>query len=390
MKLSSLKERLDATGTDSVYVVGAGITGCVFAERIASLYRRKVVILEERGHIGGNSRADIDPETGIERHLYGSHIFHTTNRSVWDYVHRFSKFTSYRHQVLLTVEGRIYSMPIDLKTINDFYGTRFSPDEARAFLTKQIEMEGIAAPRNLEEKAISLVGRGLYERMIRGYTAKQWGRDPAELPESIINRLPIRYRYDNAYFSTPWQGIPARGFAALFSALTESSLIEVRTGTDFFTVRSSIPESAIVIYTGMIDRLFDNCFGTLEWRSLRFEWETLPVRDFQGTSVMNYGDSEVPFTRIHEFKHYHPEWKDSWEAEKTVICREYPASWSPGDDAYYPLGDEKNRSLLSRYMAEAEQMPNLFVAGRLGSYQYLDMDGAIAQVLACFDGADEG
>ena len=205
-----------------------------------------------------------------------------------------------------------------------------------------------------------------------------------------INRLPVRYRYDNSYFSTPWQGIPAKGYAALFSALTESPLIEVRTGTDFFAVRSSIPETAIVIYTGMIDRLFDNRFGILEWRSLRFEWKTLPVRDYQGTSVMNYGDREVPFTRIHEFKHYHPEWKDSWEAEKTVICREYPATWSPGGEAYYPLGDEKNQNLLSRYMAEAEQMPNLFVAGRLGSYQYLDMDGAIAQALACFDGADEG
>lgn len=384
MKLIQLTETLRSAPTAPVFVVGAGVTGCVFAERIASLFRRTVVLLEKRAEIGGNSRADIDPETGVERHLYGSHIFHTTNRGVWDYVRRFSDFTPYRHRVFLMVGGRVYSMPIDLKTINDFYGTQFSPAEARAFLTEKIREEGVSAPRNLEEKAVSLVGRGLYECMIRGYTAKQWGRDPSELPESIINRLPVRYRYDDAYFSTPWQGIPAKGYAELFSNLVRSPLVEVRTGVDFFAERKSFPRNAVVIYTGMIDRLFDNRFGTLEWRSLRFEWENVPVQDYQGTSVVNYGDPDVPFTRIHEFKHYHPEWKESWALGKTVICREYPAVWAPGGDAYYPLGDEKNRTLLSRYMAEAEKTPNLFVAGRLGSYQYLDMDGAMAQALACF------
>lgn len=384
MTPEELVPRLRESLTAPVYVVGAGITGCVLAERIAKLFDRHVVVLEERDTVGGNSRAEIDPNTGIEVHVYGSHIFHTTDAAVWSYARRFTDFNDYRHRVFLRSGGRVYTMPIDLKTINDFYGAQFSPEEAQAFLAQEIRKEGIEAPANLEEKAVSLVGRSLYDRMVRGYTAKQWGRDPKELPESIINRLPVRFRYDDAYFGTPWQGIPANGFSAWFDAMLSSPRIEVRTGVDFLAVRDSLPKDAIVLYTGMIDRLFGHCFGALEWRSLRFERETLPVRDFQGTTVVNYGDADVPFTRIHEFKHYHPEWRDSFEACRTVICREYPSAWEPGREAFYPVNDERNQRLFARYRDEAAKLPNLLPAGRLGRYRYWDMDGAIAAALALF------
>lgn len=366
-------------------VVGAGISGCVLAERIASVLGLHVLVLEKRGVVGGNSFADIDSETGIECHRYGSHIFHTLDKRVWDYANRFTQFSPYRHKVLLRSGGRVYSMPINLKTINDYYGRQFSPDEARAFLAAEIAKEDIAAPRNLEEKAVSLVGRGLYDRMIRGYTAKQWGRDPKELPESIINRLPVRYTYDDDYFATPWQGIPSNGFAAWFDTLLANPLIEVRTGVDWFAVRDRIPADALVVYTGMIDELFAFRHGHLAWRSLRFEWETMPERDFQGTSVMNYGDLDVPFTRIHEFKHYHPEWQDSFAAPRTVVCREFPQTWKPGLEAFYPVNDEVNERKLALYRAEAARFPNLFVGGRLGAYRYWDMDGAIANALDLFE-----
>ncbi len=384
MKPSELIPLLKASPSAPVYIVGAGITGCVLAERITSLFDRPVIVLEKRPVVGGNSYADIDPETGIEVHRYGSHIFHTTDKGVWDYIRRFTDFNVYWHKVLLRSGGRVYSMPINLKTINDFYEAQLSPDEARAFLAEEICKEGIDKPRNLEEKAVSLIGRGLYDRMIRGYTAKQWGRDPKELPESIINRLPVRYRYQDDYFDTPMQGIPAKGFGAIFDTLLADPRIEVRTGVDFFAVRDSLPKNAIVLYTGMIDRLFDHCFGALEWRSLRFEWETVGVRDFQGTSVMNYGDPDVPFTRIHEFKHYHPEWREAYECGQSVICREYPQTWAQGLEAYYPVNDDRNQRLFERYRAEAEKLPNLIVAGRLGLYRYWDMDGAIAAALALF------
>jgi len=382
-----MKKRTETSNLNGfpVIVVGAGITGCTIAERVASELKIPVLVLEARDVIGGNSRAYIDSATGIEVHEFGSHIFHTTDERVWRYANRFTSFTPYRHKVLLRSAGRVYSMPVNLKTINDFYGAQFSPEEARATVRRDIEKAGISHPDNLEEKAISLIGRGLYDRMIRGYTAKQWGRDPKNLPESIINRLPVRYTYNDDYFDTPWQGIPSDGFSAWFERMLDNPRIEVRTGVDFFDVQDKIPESTLVIYTGKIDRLFDFRHGALEWRSLRFELETVPVADFQGTSVMNYGDPDVPWTRIHEFKHYHREWKDSFERPSTVICREFPQDWNPNREAFYPLNDERNAERLALYQADASACRNLLVGGRLGAYRYWDMDKAIGEALNLFE-----
>lgn len=368
-----------------VVVVGAGITGCTVAERIASQLSLPVLLLEKRSVVGGNSRAIIDSATGIELHEYGSHIFHTTDERVWHYANRFTSFNAYRHKVLLRSGGRMYSMPVNLKTLNDFYEAQFSPAEARASVFRDVEAAGIRVPTNLEEKAVSLIGRGLYERLIESYTAKQWGRNPKELPESIINRLPIRYTYNDDYFDTPWQGIPSDGFSAWFDCMLANPKIEVRTGVDFFDVRDRIPASSLVVYTGMIDRLFDFRHGPLEWRSLRFEWETVPVQDFQGTSVVNYGDRDVPWTRIHEFKHYHREWTESFEREATVICREFPQEWREGLEAFYPVNDKRNTERFALYQAEAAACPNLLLGGRLGAYRYWDMDKAIAEALDLFE-----
>lgn len=368
-----------------IIVVGAGIFGCVVAERVASVLNQRVLVLEKRSVVGGNSYAEFDSETGIECHRYGSHIFHTKNEEVWNYIRAFTDFTPYRHKVLLKSEGREYPMPISLPTIRRRFGRYFSPDEARAFVASQIAEAGIQAPANLEEKAISLVGRDLYGTLIRGYTAKQWGRDPRTLPESIIARLPIRYDDNTDYFDTPMQGIPTEGFSAMFNRLLSHPNIKVRTGTDYFDVRDMLPQDSIVVYTGMIDRLFDFKFGPLEWRSLRFEWETLPIRDFQGTTVVNYGDEDVPFTRIHEFKHYNPERTGPYRLGKTVICREYPKAWTPDDEAYYPVNDAANATKLALYRAELDKHPNLYAGGRLGAYAYWDMDRAIAEALALFE-----
>ena len=369
-----------------VIIVGSGLTGCTVANRIALEFDLPVVVLEKRKHIGGNSRAFVDPLTGIEVHEFGSHVFHTSDDRVWRYMNQFTSFNSYRHKAVIKSGGRVYSMPVNLKTVNDFYGAQFSPDEARAAIRRDVSSAGIAVPRNLEEKAVSLIGRGLYDRLIAGYTAKQWGRDPKKLPESIINRLPVRYTYNDDYFDDTWQGIPSDGYSRMFERMLKHPNIEVRTGVDYFSVNRKISDSSIVVYTGPIDEFFGFGCGKLEWRSLRFEFETLPVSDFQGTSIVNYGDVEVPWTRIHEFKHYHREWKDSFERPDTIICREFPQDWNEGREAFYPVNDDRNERLYETYREMARSMRNIVLCGRLGSYKYLDMDEAVA---FAFDAVEE-
>lgn len=367
------------------FIIGAGIWGATLAERIATVLNQPVTVIDRRDHVGGNCHSSLDQETGIECHRYGSHIFHTSLPQAWEYLSRFCEFTSYRHKVLITHGNAVYAMPINLFTINAFYGKNLSPVEAEGFLAAEIARDHIERPANLEEKAVSLIGRPLYDAFIKNYTRKQWERDPKELPASIINRLPFRTCYNMDYFNDTWQGVPKDGYFSLFKNMLAHPNITVRLNCDYADIKNEIPSDATVIYTGMPDELFGYKYGELEWRSLHFEWETGNVRDFQGTTVMNYADTDAPWTRIHEFKHYHPERTTPFKQDKTVICREYPATWSRGEEAYYPVNDARNTALYARYADEVAQTPGLILGGRLGAYRYWDMDKAVADALHVFE-----
>lgn len=367
-------------------VVGAGFYGAVIAERIASVLGERVMVIDRRDHIGGNSWSETDPESGVEIHKYGSHIFHTSNQAVWDYINRFSSFNYYRHRVLTTYRGKVYTMPINLMTINSYYGINLRPSEVGAFLEREIRTLNLPAnPANLEEKAMSLIGRPLYEAFIRGYTIKQWERDPRELPASIITRLPVRNLYNDAYFDDPYQGIPLGGYAAIFKRMLDHPLIDVRLGVDFFALRERVPAETTIIYTGPLDRFFDFKHGVLGWRTLRFEKEVKDTPDFQGTTVMNYAEADIPYTRIHEFKHFHPERRYVEKNPKTVIYREYSLLAGRDLPPFYPISSAEDRAMLELYQQERSKHPNVLFGGRLGSYKYFDMDMAIAAALKGFE-----
>lgn len=370
-------------------VVGAGLFGLTIAERAAEAGLR-VQVIDRRNHLGGNAWTEVDPQTGIEVHRYGSHIFHTGNERVWDYVRRFTSFTGYRHRVYSTHGGTVYPLPINLGTLNQFFGTALGPDAARALVAEQAaEVDGAAAT-TLEDKAISLIGRPLYEAFIKGYTAKQWQTDPRELPASVITRLPVRYTYDNRYFSDPYEGLPTHGYPAWFEAMASHPRIDVALGVDFFDPGQPLNKAATrgqvpIVYTGALDRYFDHAAGVLGWRGLRLETEVVDTRDFQGTSVMNYADPDVPWTRIHEFRHFHPEREDRHSQERTVIMREYSHTAGPSDEPYYPVGTAQDRQRLAAYRELAAQEPGVHFGGRLGSYLYLDMHMAIASALSLWE-----
>lgn len=364
-------------------VVGAGIFGSVVAERIATVLKKPVTVIEKRAHLGGNCHSSLDNVTGIECHRYGSHIFHTSDEKVWKYIRQFTEFTNYRHKVLTISNDQVYFMPINLKTLCDIAGESLTPTQAQQRL--QAAQKDPNSARNLEEKAIALIGPELYRKFIRGYTLKQWNKDPKELPAEIITRLPVRTNFNTDYFNDPYQGVPLNGYFKLFENLLRNPRINVMLNTDFRVVRSQISSNVTVIYTGMIDEYFDRCAGNLEWRTLRFEWERLPVQDYQGTTVVNYADESVPYTRIHEFKHYHPERKVPFDFGETVICKEYSDEWKLGDEAYYPVNTPRNQELLNLYQQMARETPNLIMGGRLGCYRYWDMDKAIAGALECFE-----
>ena len=363
-------------------VVGAGFYGLTIAERAANMLGRKVCVIERRPHIGGNSYSETDPETGIEYHRYGSHLFHCSNREVWDYLHNFTEFTGYRHRVVTIHEGKAYPMPIGLATICSFFGRYMPPAEARQLIAAQVDAEGLLNPANLEEKAISLIGRPLYEAFIRGYTKKQWQTDPKELPAGIITRLPVRFNFEDGYFADRYEGLPVDGYTAIFEKMTASPLIDVRLDTDFFAVRRPLGPGQLLVYTGPIDRYFDYRAGALGWRTLDFEKEVVAVDDYQGTSVVNYADESVPYTRVHEFKHLHPERK--YRPGKTVIYREYSRFATRADEPYYPINTGNDRKTFEAYQAMAEAEPNFILGGRLGSYKYLDMHQAIGAALKTF------
>jgi UDP-galactopyranose mutase len=367
--------------TADLIVVGAGFYGLTIAECAARELGLRVVVLERRGHIGGNAHSEIDPETGIEVHVYGSHLFHTNSEEVWAYVQRFTSFTDYRHHVWTRHAGHIYAMPINLGTICSFFNRAFTPDEARALVAQQAGELAGSDPANLEEKAISLIGRPLYEAFVRGYTAKQWQTDPLALPADIITRLPVRYNFDNRYFADKYEGLPTDGYFRIFQRMIENSNIEVRTGVDYFALRKGLP-NVPVIYTGPVDRYFDFRLGKLNWRTLDFEREVVPTGDYQGTSVMNYADAEVPFTRIHEFRHLHPERR--YAPDKSVIFREFSRFAAAADEPYYPVNTPADRVMYDGYRALADAEPNVLFGGRLGTYRYLDMHQAIGAALGVF------
>jgi UDP-galactopyranose mutase len=363
-------------------VVGAGFYGATLAERIATKLGRKVCVLERRPHIGGNSFSETDSATGIEHHKYGSHLFHTNSEEVWRYLRGFTAFTNYRHRVLTVHKGQVYPMPINLGTICAFFGRYMTPSEARELIQKQASASDICRAENLEEKAIALIGQPLYEAFIRGYTKKQWQTDPRQLPASIINRLPVRFNFEPYYFSDKYEGLPTDGYTALFRRMLDSPFIHIRLGVDFFDVREGLGADQLVIYSGPIDRYFDYRLGELAWRTLDFEREALATDDYQGASVINYADEDVPYTRIHEFKHLHPERR--YLPGRTLICREYSRFARRGDEPYYPVNTARDRQLFAAYNRLAGRERNVLFGGRLGSYQYLDMHQAIGAALSDF------
>ncbi|MCW2863409.1 MAG: UDP-galactopyranose mutase [Actinoallomurus sp.] len=360
-------------------IAGSGLFGLTVAERCARDLGLRVLVVERRDHIGGNAYSEIEPATGIEVHRYGAHLFHTSNERVWEYVNRFTAFTDYRHRVYSVFKGRVYPMPINLGTICAYFGRAMGPDEARRLIAEQAAE--VADPRNLEEKAISLIGRPLYEAFIRGYTAKQWQTDPRDLPPEIITRLPVRYTFDNRYFADRYEGLPRDGYASWLERMADHPRIEIRLGTDFFDLDAA--GSVPVVYTGPLDRYFGHREGALGWRTLDFEPEVLATGDFQGTPVMNYADEDVPYTRIHEFRHFHPERESP--PDRTVIVREYSRFAEPGDEPYYPIDTEADRVRLARYRDLARAEKGVLFGGRLGTYRYLDMHMAIASALTMYD-----
>ena len=352
-------------------VVGAGLYGAVFAHE-AKKSGKSVLVIDKRPNIAGNVYTE-DMEK-IHVHKYGAHIFHTNNKKVWDYITQFAEFNRFTNSPVANYRGELYSLPFNMYTFNKMWGV-VTPEEASAKIEEQKREAGITEPKNLEEQAISLVGRDIFEKLIKGYTEKQWGRKCTELPAFIIKRLPFRFVYDNNYFNDRYQGIPVGGYTAIVEKMLEGT--EVRTGIDFFEFRKENPEIAEkIIFTGMIDEYFGYQLGALEYRSVRFETEVLDCENYQGNAVVNYTEREVPYTRIIEHKHF-----EFGKQEKTVISREYSSEWSVGMEPYYPVNDEKNNALFEEYKKLAEKEENVIFGGRLGDYKYYDMDKVVAAAL---------
>ncbi|KGH55391.1 UDP-galactopyranose mutase [Oenococcus oeni] len=353
-------------------IVGAGPFGSIFAYEAAKFGKRSLIV-EKRPHIGGNMYTHT--ENGITVHDYGAHIFHTDNKEVWNFVNKFADFNNYQNQVIANYQGELYNLPFNMNTFYEMWGVK-TPAEAKAKIEEQKKEAGISGqPRNLEEQAISLIGTDIYRKLIKGYTEKQWGRKATELPAFIIKRLPVRFIFDNNYFNHRYQGIPIGGYTQLFDKWLSSDLIDVKTNADFFEHKDDyIKEFPRIVYTGMIDRFFDYRFGELEYRSLKFESETLDTDNYQGNSVINYTDAKTPYTRVMEWRHFDG-LADKW---KTIITREYPQNWDRSKEAYYPVNNEKNTEIYKKYAKLARQHKDQFIfGGRLGLYRYFDMDQVI-------------
>ena len=368
--------------TDLV-VVGSGFYGLTIAQQAAEHLGLKVKVIERRDHIGGNAYSEFDPETGIEVHKYGSHLFHTSNERVWGYVNRFTGFNDYKHLVWAKHNGDLYPMPINLDTINKFFNKNFDSEQAEEYIKGQLSEDQASSARNLEERAIALIGQPLYEAFIKGYTEKQWQTDPKLLPADVINRLPMRFTTEHRYFNDKYEGLPLGGYTAWLENMANHPNIEVSLNQDFFDYKSELVGQIPVVYTGPIDRYFDYEFGELGWRTLDFESKVVETGNYQSTSVVNYSDLDVPFTRIHEYRHLHPE--REYQNESTYISREYSRFASRDDEPYYPVNTDTDREKLIMYRTLMDNEKGVWFGGRLGSYQYLDMHMAIASALTAFD-----
>jgi UDP-galactopyranose mutase len=369
-------------------IVGSGFFGLTIAQQCAQNLGLNVVVVDRRNHLGGNAYSEEDPETGIEVHRYGAHLFHTSNERVWEYVNRFTAFTNYQHRVYTNFRGQVFPMPINLGTINQFFHAAYSPDEARALIAEQAAEFSAAQASNLEEKGISLIGRPLYEAFIKDYTAKQWQTDPKLLAAEIISRLPVRYNYNNRYFNDAHEGLPVDGYTSWLEKMASHDRIDLRLDTDFFDTSQEINKANVVgnipvVYTGPVDQYFDYAHGQLGWRTLDFEREVMATSDFQGTSVMNYADPDVPYTRIHEFRHFHPE--REYAPDKTVIMREFSRFAKGTDEPYYPVNTPQDREQLLKYRDLGRNERGVLFGGRLGTYKYLDMHMAIGAALSMVD-----
>ena len=352
-------------------IVGAGPFGSVFAYE-AKKRGKRVLVIDKRSHTGGNMYCE--KVEGINVHKYGAHIFHTSNKEVWDYVNQFCTFNNYINSPIANYKGEIYNLPFNMNTFNKLWGV-VTPQEAKEKIENQVKESNITEPKNLEEQAISLVGKDIYEKLIKGYTEKQWGRRCTELPAFIIKRLPVRYTYDNNYFNDKYQGIPEGGYNVIFDKLLEG--IDVELNVDFFDKKRELLQKADkIVFTGMIDQYFDYQYGVLEYRSLRFEHEILDEENHQGNAVVNYNEREVPYTRIIEHKHF-----EFGKQPKTVITREYPAEWKQGDEPYYPVNNEKNAEIFKKYQELAQKEENVIFGGRLADYKYYDMHNVMERAL---------
>lgn len=352
-------------------IVGAGLYGSIFAYEM-NKKGKKCLVIDKRNHIGGNIYCE--NIEGINVHKYGAHIFHTSNKEVWEYINQFCEFNNYINSPIANYKGEIYNLPFNMNTFNKLWGV-VTPKEAKAKIEEQKKEFSISEPKNLEEQAISLIGKDIYKKLIKGYTEKQWGRKATELPAFIIKRLPVRFTYDNNYFNDRYQGIPIGGYAKIIEKMLNG--IEIKLNTNFFDDREYFENIAEkIVFTGMIDEFYNYKFGKLEYRSLRFETEILDEENYQGNAVVNYTEREIPYTRIIEHKHF-----EFGKQEKTVITKEYPSEWKEGDEPYYPVNDEKNNKLYEKYRELAEKETNIIFGGRLGEYKYYDMDKVIEKVL---------
>ncbi len=361
-------------------IVGAGLFGATFAYESAKRGKR-VKVIEKRDHIAGNIYTkEVD---GIQVHQYGAHIFHTSNKAIWNYINQFAEFNRYTNSPVANYKGQMYNLPFNMNTFHEMWGVR-TPQEALDKINEQRQEMAGKKPQNLEEQAISLIGRDIYEKLIKGYTEKQWGQKATELPAFIIRRLPVRLTYDNNYFNDSYQGIPIGGYTQIVEKMLDSDLIDVETGVDFFDKKDEyLREYPRIVFTGMIDQFFGYQLGELQYRSLKFETEEKNVGNYQGNAVINYTDAETPFTRIIEHKHFE---FGKGDKDKTIITREYPADWHRGDEPYYPVNNQQNNELYKKYAKLAnEQTPNVLFGGRLGQYRYYNMDQVLHAALTAVD-----